>query len=178
MLDLNEDPDGVYNLVHEKSKLFEDTLVDVFPSESQPKIFLRKVEISKHGSNVSQYDAGHKIYFGYMIPVAKRVIPIDPKHLEGLVKFKNGVNLFQQFSDFVKRIHQHGFKFGYLDFQNLYFILDKLDSVLSCDDKNPLSSRGVLKKRISANETVTQALKNARLEKVEHNRKSSSDFTP
>ena len=51
-----------------------------------------------------------------MIPAAKRVIPFDEKHIEGLIRFKAGLTLFSQFLCFVKKIHQHGFKFGHLDF--------------------------------------------------------------
>lgn len=63
----------------------------------------------------------YRLYFGYLIPRYKKVMPLDVSHIR-LIAFKHGLMLLYQFIDFVHRIHLKGRNFGYLDFTNMFFI--------------------------------------------------------
>lgn len=52
-------------MVHQKSKLFNETLVEVFPVHSQPKVILRPFKQDKR-KKVEQCDC--HLFFGYLIP--------------------------------------------------------------------------------------------------------------
>ena len=64
----------------------------------------------------------YRIYFGYLIPKYQKVFPLDINHLKSTIGFKHGILLFYQFIDFMIRIHKKGMRYGFIDFQNLYFV--------------------------------------------------------
>ena len=43
-------------------------------------------------------------------------------HMKSILRFNQGLMLLYQFIDLVINIHEKGMNFGYLDFQNFYFI--------------------------------------------------------
>ena len=62
------------------------------------------------------------MYFGFLIPKYDKVFGLDINSLKTYIGFKQGLMLFHQFVDFMKRIHGKNLRFGHLDFENLYFI--------------------------------------------------------
>mgnify|MGYP000152921122 CR=1 FL=1 len=67
------------------------------------------------------------MYFGFLIPKFKRTLPLDIEHLK-IIGFKQGLQLIHQFIDFIGRIHESDHMFGFIDFQNLFFIQNEEDA--------------------------------------------------
>jgi len=114
----------VQQLVYEKSQIFDEELVEVFPIHSQPKVFLREfvnVDSNQQILNRHAYKIQYRLYFGFLIPKFRKTLPLDISHMQ-IIGFKHGLMLLHQFIDFIIRIHQKDQKFGYLDFQNIYFV--------------------------------------------------------
>ena len=109
--------------MQDNSKIFESDLMHIFPTKSQPKVFLREfVETRRNSEDEDVLQVIYRIYFGYLIPKYCKVFPIDVNYLKQSIGFKHGLLLFYQFIDFVIRIHKKGMRYGHLDFQNLYFV--------------------------------------------------------
>ena len=64
----------------------------------------------------------YMVYFGFLIPKYAKVLPLDLNCLKNVIGFKCGLMLLHQFLDFMHSIHNKHLRFGYLDFQNIYFV--------------------------------------------------------
>ena len=69
----------------------------------------------------------YRLYLGFLIPKFKRTVPLDIQHCK-IISFKHGLMLLYQFIEFVTRIHEKEYKFGHLDFQNIFFIENRNES--------------------------------------------------
>jgi len=69
--------DHMQHIVSKNSIVFEskDHLLDIFPKQSKPKVFLRQFATKSYAEN-------YRVYMGFLIPKYEKVLPLDVNYLK------------------------------------------------------------------------------------------------